>query len=109
LISLGLDVPPLSPFTLREAKVRAFSVIDKLVAGNRLADRSRGSSGGVGRKLAFPTIFFMIALGWVRATYRSIMLGSLDYLSNLEIGRNTTCLGSNLERSSLVNLFFLIA
>ncbi|CAK9191103.1 unnamed protein product [Sphagnum troendelagicum] len=38
LISLGLDVLPLSPLTLKEVKVRAFSVIGKLVAGSRLAD-----------------------------------------------------------------------
>ncbi len=41
LISFGLVVPPFSPLTLREARVRAFSVIGEPVAGNRLADRSR--------------------------------------------------------------------
>jgi hypothetical protein len=47
----------------------------------------------------------MIASGWVRATYRWVMLGSLDYLSNLEIGRKDHLLGLQLGEIQLSEPF----
>lgn len=64
LISLGLDVPPLSPLTLREAKVRAFSVMDKLVAGSQLADRSRGSDAVARRGLLDLALLLVASACW---------------------------------------------
>jgi hypothetical protein len=64
LISLGLDMPPLSPLTLREAKVRAFSVIGKLVAGSRLPDRSRDSNTVARRGLLGLALLLVTGACW---------------------------------------------
>jgi len=59
LISLGLDVLPLNPLTLREAKVKAFAVIGKLVASSQLADRSRGSNAVARQELLGLTLLLV--------------------------------------------------
>jgi uncharacterized membrane protein len=64
LISLGLDVPPFNLLTLREAKVRAFSVIGKLVVGSQLADRSRGFDAVARRELLGLALFLVTGACW---------------------------------------------
>ncbi len=60
MISFGLVVPPLSPLTLREARVKTFSVISEFVAGNRLADRSLESDVVTRRGLLVLTLLLVV-------------------------------------------------
>ncbi len=58
---------PLRPLTLREAKVRAFSVIGESVAGSRLADQSQDFGVVTRRGLLVPVLHLMIGVCWADA------------------------------------------